>query len=362
MVSVPQRLQTGKLSFAGQGSARRNAPNLQAGGWRHAVATTPKLGVSTCLLGERVRYDGGHKRDRFITDELGKHFDFVPVCPEVELGLPTPRPPLCLVATADPPRLVFAESGEDVTDRMETWARTRCKALDKQDLCGYIFKSKSPSSGMERVKVYDRNGVPANTGVGVFARIFMQHFPLLPVEDDGRLHDARLRRNFIERVFAVSRWQDLVASGRTRGRKRSDLVKFHSEHTLLIMAHSPKHLRVLGRLVAAAKDYPPKELYERYYALLMTALTLMATVRKQSNVLQHVMGYFKKQLSSDEKKELLETIEQYRRGTVPLVVPITLLNHYVRKYGPANRTVGAYLADQYYLHPHPVELSLRSHL
>ena len=273
------------------------------------MATTPKLGVSTCLLGERVRYDGGHKRDRFITDELGKHFDFVPVCPEVEVGLPTPRPLLCLVATADPPRLVVAESGEDVTDRMEAWARTRCKALERQDLCGYIFKSKSPSSGMERVKVYDRNGVPANTGVGVFARIFMQHFPLLPVEDDGRLHDARLRENFIERVFAVSRWQDLVEQGRTRGR----LVKFHARHKLLIMAHSPKHLSELGRLVAAAKDYPPKELYAHYYERLMHALTLMATVRKQCNVLQHVMGYFKKQLSPDEKKELLETIEQYRR-------------------------------------------------
>jgi len=318
----------------------------------------PKLGVSTCLLGEHVRYDGGHKRDRFITDELSTHFDFVPVCPEVEVGLPTPRPPLRLVGPSDPPRLVFAESGEDLTDRMEAWARTRVRELEQENLCGYIFKSKSPSSGMERVKVYDKNGVPANTGVGVFARVFIEHFPLLPVEDDGRLHDARLRENFIERVFAVARWQELLQQGRTRGR----LVEFHARHKLLIMAHSPKHLTELGRLVAAAKDYPPKDLYQRYHALLMTALKPMTTVRKQCNVLQHVMGYFKKQLSPDEKQELLETIEQYRRGTIPLIVPITLLNHYVRKYGPADRTVGEYLAEQYYLHPHPAELSLRTHL
>jgi len=316
----------------------------------------PKLGVSTCLLGEHVRYDGGHKRDRFITDELGAYFEFVPVCPEVEVGFPTPRPPLRLVGPSDPPRLVFAQSGEDVTDRMEAWAHERCRELDEENLCGYIFKSKSPSSGMERVKVYDRNGVPANKGVGVFARVFMEHFPLLPVEDDGRLHDARLRENFIERVFAVKRWQDLVSSGKATSTKRGDLVKFHARHKLLIMAHSPKHLTEMGRLVADASSYRPTDLYNRYFQRFMEALKLTATVRKQCNVLQHVMGYFKKQLSPDEKQEVLEVIEQYRHGFVPLIVPITLLNHYVRKYGPE------YLAEQYYLHPHPIELSLRSHV
>jgi uncharacterized protein YbgA (DUF1722 family)/uncharacterized protein YbbK (DUF523 family) len=318
----------------------------------------PKLGVSSCLLGEHVRYDGGHRRDRFITDELARFFDFVPVCPELEIGLPTPRPPLRLVGPSEAPRLVFVEGGEDVTDRMEAWARTRCGELEHENLCGYIFKSKSPSSGMERVKVYDPNGVPANTGVGVFARIFMAHFPLLPVEDEGRLHDAGFRENFIERVFAVRRWQELVEQGRTRGH----LVEFHARHKLLIMSHSPRHLTELGQLVADANSYRPTDLYERYFARFVEALKLTATVPKQCNVLQHVMGFFKKQLADDEKKELIEVIEQYRRGHVPLIVPITLLNHYVRLYGPANRSVGDYLAQQHYLHPHPVELSLRSHI
>ncbi len=316
----------------------------------------PKLGVSTCLLGERVRYDGGHKRDRFITDELGRFVEFVPVCPEVEVGLPTPRPPLRLVGRPDSARLVFAQSGEDVTDRMEAWARQRCAELEKENLCGYIFKSKSPSSGMARVKVYDENGVPVNKGVGVFARVFMEHFPLLPVEDEGRLHDLPLRENFLERMFAVKRWQELVEAGRRRGA----LVEFHARHKLLMMSHSPKHLRELGRLVAEAKKHSPAELYGGYFEGFMHALGLMATVSKQCNVLQHVMGYFKKHLTPDEKQELLEVIDQYRRRTIPLIVPITLLNHYVRKYRSALGDSGAYLAQQHYLHPHPAELSLRS--
>jgi uncharacterized protein YbgA (DUF1722 family)/uncharacterized protein YbbK (DUF523 family) len=325
---------------------------------RAPTQSKPRLGVSTCLLGERVRYDGGHKRDRFITDELGRYVEFVPICPEVEVGLPTPRPPLRLVGKADSPRLVFAESNEDITDRMEAWARRRCEELEKEDLCGYIFKSKSPSSGMARVKVYDRNGVPSAVGVGVFARAFMEHFPLLPVEDDGRLHDVALRENFLERVFALKRWQELTA----RGRKRGDLIEFHARHKLLLMSHSPKHLTELGRLVAEARKHPPTQLYERYFAGFMHALGLMATVPKQCNVLQHVMGFFKRHLTADEKQELLDVIEQYRGRTVPLIVPITLLNHYVRKYRSALGDSGAYLAGQHYLHPHPAELSLRSHI
>jgi uncharacterized protein YbgA (DUF1722 family)/uncharacterized protein YbbK (DUF523 family) len=322
------------------------------------MESKPRLGVSTCLLGERVRYDGGHKRDRFITDELGRLVEFVPVCPEVEVGFPTPRPPLRLVGTPDSARLVFAESEEDVTDRMEAWARERCRELEDEDLCGYIFKSKSPSSGMERVKVYDANGVSSAAGVGVFARIFMEHFPLLPVEDDGRLHDGPLRENFIERVFAVARWHDLVGEGRTRGR----LVEFHARHKLLLMSHSPKHQGELGQLVADANSYRPTDLHTRYFERFMQVLGLTATVPKQCNVLQHVMGFFKNQLTGDEKQELLDVIEQYRRRTVPLIVPITLLSHYVRKYGPVLGKSVAYLADQYYLHPHPAELSLRSYI
>lgn len=251
----------------------------------------------------------------------------------------------------DQPRLVTTRTHEDLTDQMLSWARTRVKELESQPLCGYVFKANSPSSGMERVRVYDANGVPMRTGVGLFARAFMDHFPLLPVEEEGRLHDAGLRENFIEQVFTVHRWRQMEANGRRRG----NLVQFHTENKLLLMAHSPKHLRELGPLVAHAKEKRPTELFAEYFERLMDALRLKATHAKHTNVLQHIMGYFKDELSADEKQELLEIIGEYRQGLVPLIVPVTLLNHYVRKYDQP------YLAQQTYLHPHPAELKLRNH-
>jgi len=242
----------------------------------------------------------------------------------------------------------------DLTERLLTWAQKRVRELEAEDLCGFIFKSKSPSSGMERVKVYNDppTGSPVTRGVGLFARIFMEHFPLLPVEDEGRLHDPALRENFIERIFVFKRWRELLAANRGLG----DLVAFHTRHKLLILAHNPESYRELGKLVARGKELPPAELYERYQSLLMEALRLKATPKKNTNVLHHLMGYFKKDLSAGEKQELLEIIENYRQGYVPLVVPVTLINHYVRKYRQP------YLADQFYLHPHPVELQLRNHV
>ena len=311
-----------------------------------------RLGISTCLLGERVRYDGGHKLDRFLRDTLGRYVDYVPVCPEVECGLPTPREALRLVGDPAHPRLVTSRSGHDVTERMEAWARRRAAELANEDLHGFIFKSRSPSSGMERVKVYNDKGVPARTGVGVFARIFIKRFPLLPVEEEGRLHDLPLRENFIERLFTLRRWRDAIASGR----RRSTLVRFHAAHKLLLMAHSPRMLTEAGRLVAQAKACKPAELFGRYHGLLMRAMRLKATTKKHANVLQHAMGYFKRLLTPDEKQELLEVIDRYRREVVPLIVPVTLLSHHVRKYAPA------YLRDQVYLNPHPVELQLRNHV
>ena len=310
-----------------------------------------RIGLSTCLLGENVRFDGGHKRDRFVTDTLGQFLEFVPVCPEMECGLGVPRESMRLVGKPESPRLVTNRTKIDHTERMITWARKRVKELEKEDLCGFIFKSRSPSSGMERVRVYNEKGVPENKGVGMFARIFMEHFPLLPVEEDGRLHDIRLRENFIERIFALKRWRDLLDENRNRGR----LVAFHTQHKLLILSHSQKHSRILGKLVAAAKSISPKQLYPQYQALFMEALKLKTTVKKNINVLQHMMGYFKKQLSADEKHELLETFDQYREGYIPLIVPLTLIKHYVRKYDQP------YLNQQVYLNPHPVELKLRNH-
>ncbi len=310
-----------------------------------------RIGISTCLLGESVRYDGGHKRDWFVTNTLGQFLEFVPVCPEVECGLGVPRESMHLEGDLDSPRLVTSRTRIDHTERMITWARKKVKELEKEDLRGFIFKSRSPSSGMERVRVYNENGIPEKRGVGMFARIFMDHFPLLPVEEDGRLHDIKLRENFIERIFALKRWRDLLDERRSRGR----LVAFHTQHKLLILAHGQKHSRILGKLVAEAKSISPKQLYQQYQTLFMEALKLKTTVKKNINVFQHMMGYFKKQLSTDEKHELLERFNQYREGYIPLIVPLTLIKHYVRKYDQP------YLRQQVYLNPHPIELKLRNH-
>lgn len=311
-----------------------------------------KLGISTCLLGEKVRYDGGHKLDRFLRDTLGQWVEYVPVCPEVECGLPTPREAVRLVGEAGNPRLVTNKTGVDYTGKMKTWGANRLKELEKEQLSGFIFKSKSPSSGMERIKVYSDKGMPVKNGVGIWARMFMDHFPLLPVEDDGRLHDPALRENFIERVFVFRRWRESVAQGKTLGH----LVKFHTRHKLLIMAHSVEIYRKLGKLVAEGKKHSPEELYQEYITLLAGALKLKTTLKKNGNVLYHLMGFFKKVLTPDEKKEVLELIDSYAKGYVPLIVPVTLFNHFVRKYGQP------YLQEQYYLNPHPLELKLRTHV
>jgi len=310
-----------------------------------------RLGISACLLGKQVRYDGQHKRDRYLTDTLGQYMEYVPVCPEVECGLGVPREPLRLVGAPAAPRLVTVKTGVDLTERMITWANRRVRELEDEDLCGFIFKRASPSSGMERVKVYSDKGVPTKSGIGVFARVFMEHFPLLPAEEEGRLHDVVLRENFIERVFALKRWRETVAGGRLPGR----LVAFHTVHKLLIMSHSEKHYREMGRLVAGLEPGQMQGSFDTYEALLMAALRLKSTPQKHVNVMQH-MGYFKSDLSADEKQELLELIDRHRQGVLPLIVPITLLNHYVRKYSKP------YLMDQLYLNPHPIELQLRNHV
>lgn len=311
-----------------------------------------RLGISACLLGEKVRFDGGHKLDRFLTDTLGQYVQYVPVCPEVECGFPTPREPFRLVGDPRNPRLVTPRTNQDHTERMTRWAQGRVRELENEKLCGYVFKSGSPSSGMERVKVYDQNGVPGKTGTGVFARVFMEHFPLLPVEEEGRLNDPGIRENFIERIFTLKRWRETMAERKTVG----GVVDFHTRHKLLVLSHSPEHHRSMGKLVAGGKAVPFQELLDRYQGLLMEALQRKITAPKTANVLQHMMGYFKEQLSADEKREILEVLAQFRQGTLPLIVPVTLMNHYVRKYDEP------YLKQQVFLNPHPVELKLRNHV
>jgi uncharacterized protein YbgA (DUF1722 family)/uncharacterized protein YbbK (DUF523 family) len=313
------------------------------------------LGISSCLLGANVRYDGGHKLDRYLHDVLGRFVRWVPVCPEVECGLGVPRESMRLVGDPAAPRLLTIRSGVDHTARMEKWAQGRAASLESEDLRGFVFKSRSPSSGLHGVKVYDEKGNPTRRGVGIFARAFTERFPLVPVEDEGRLNDAGIRENFIERVFASHRWRTFVRGDGSLG----GLVEFHTAHKLLLMSHDPRSPAALGSLVAGAKARGVagrRALLDEYGAGFMTALAREATPKKNVNVLQHAMGYFKRQLAAEEKAELLEVIGQYHRGLVPLVVPLVLLRHYVRTFGDP------WLARQVWLDPHPAELALRNHV
>jgi uncharacterized protein YbgA (DUF1722 family)/uncharacterized protein YbbK (DUF523 family) len=318
----------------------------------NAKANPIRVGISACLLGEEVRYNGGHKRDDFLVETLGRYVEWVPVCPEVEMGLGTPRNTLRLVRIGNDIHLNMPKTGEDHTEAMKSYTTRRLRELGKEALCGYVLKKDSPSCGMERVRVFDAHGVPVKSGRGIFAEALLQRFPQLPVEEEGRLCDLRLRENFIERVFAYARLRALF-SGPWR---ISGLIAFQTAHKLLLMAHSPRAYQNLGRLVAEAKSVPRAELRERYEAEFMEALREPATTRKHVNVLQHMAGYFSKQLDPASRQELQAVIRDFRAGLVPLVVPLTLINHYVRQHSVA------YLRGQVYLDPHPKELMLRNHV
>jgi uncharacterized protein YbgA (DUF1722 family)/uncharacterized protein YbbK (DUF523 family) len=308
--------------------------------------------VSSCLLGEKVRYDGGHKRDPFLVETLGRFVEFVPVCPEVECGLPTPREAMRLEGDPAGPRLVTSKTGVDHTGKMQGWIRGKLQDLEGLGLCGYICKKDSPSSGMERVKVYGETGIPAKVGSGMFTKAFMDRFPLIPVEEEGRLQDPVLREMFVERVFTLRRLRDRIRQGLSRG----NLVEFHTDHKLLILTHGRTRYAEMGKLVARAKELPLEELYRRYLHLLMEALRLRPSPAKCADVLLHMMGHLRGFLGSDEKQELLEVIGRYRNRLIPLIVPVTLILHHVRKYDIA------YLKRQVFLNPHPVELMLRNHV
>jgi uncharacterized protein YbgA (DUF1722 family)/uncharacterized protein YbbK (DUF523 family) len=338
--------------------ARGSAAAQGALGARIAGGARIALGISACLLGQEVRYDGGHKLDRYLRDTLGRFVTWVPVCPEAECGLGIPREAMHLAGTPAHPRLVTVKTGVDHTARMLAWIQKRLDRLAQEDLCGFVFKTRSPSSGMRGITVY-KNGQPAGTTQGLFAGAFMRRFPLLPVEDEGRLNDPGLRESFIEKVFVFRRWKDYLAEGGTA----AGLVRFHTMHKLLIMAHDPQAVSALGRIVAGA---PRRErtaasrglaaARDAYFTGLMAALSREATARKNVNVLQHIMGYFKKSLNAEEKVELLQVIREYHQAQVPLIVPVVLLRHYVRRFRDP------YLTQQVYLEPHPVELALRNHV
>jgi uncharacterized protein YbgA (DUF1722 family)/uncharacterized protein YbbK (DUF523 family) len=313
-----------------------------------------RVGISSCLLGEKVRFDGGHKREPFLTDTLAAHVDWVPVCPEVEMGLGTPRETLRLIrqSPGEPLRMVTTRTAIDHTDGMITWAQGRLDQLahDEPDLCGYVLKKDSPSCGMLRVKTYSGDAMPERNGVGLYASALLHRFPLLPVEEEGRLNDPRLRENFIERVYSYRRLKDLFVSGWSLG----DLIKFHTAHKMALLAHSTTRYNEMGRLVARGKDLAASELRDAYQKSFMATLAILATTRRHTNVLTHMMGHLKKLLDADAKRELLDSIEEYRTGVVPLVVPLTLLRHYVRLHRID------YLAGQIYLDPYPRDLMLRN--
>ena len=314
--------------------------------------TPIRIGISACLLGQEVRFDGGHKRDPFLTEVLGKHVEWVPVCPEVEVGMGTPRETLRLVRAGTTTRMVTTRTGVDYTARMNAWAKRRVAALERDDLDGYVLKKDSPSCGMERVKVFNGPGPATREGRGLFANVLLADLPLLPVEEEGRLCDPRLRENFIERVFAYRRLKDHFA-GRWSA---ASLVAFHAAHKLSLLAHSTTAYRELGRLVADGGQRPRRELRQEYERLFMATLALPATPGRHANVLTHMAGHLKRTLDAASREELAECIEEYRTGLVPLVVPVTLIAHHVRVHDVK------YLAGQTYLRPHPRELMLRNHV
>jgi uncharacterized protein YbgA (DUF1722 family)/uncharacterized protein YbbK (DUF523 family) len=315
-----------------------------------------RIGISSCLLGEEVRYNGGHKRDAFLTDTFGRYVEWVAVCPEVELGMGTPRPSIRLERIGGAIHLVMPSTGGDYTDAMREYAERRVAALAAMDLDGYVLKRDSPSCGMERVKVYQGAGMPSKDGRGLFAEALISRLPDLPVEEEGRLNDPLLRESFVTRVFVHHRWHRWHQVEQEDW-TRASLMGFHERHKYVLMARNQAAMRRLGRLLGESdKRQPVSDLAAAYRQGLTAILSRPATRRGHTNVLHHLAGYVSDALDREDRAELAETIERYRLGLVPLVVPLTLIRHHVRRQGVE------YLRDQVYLEPHPHELMLLNHV
>ncbi|MGC5703507.1 DUF1722 domain-containing protein [Pseudomonas sp. NFXW11] len=314
------------------------------------MSTKPKIAISACLMGAEVRYNGGHKESRLCSRILSEHFDFLPLCPEVAIGMGTPREPIRLVGAAEQPRAQGSvDASLDVTRPLAEYGAQMAAQLD--GICGYIFMQNSPSCGLERVKVYQANGIPQrNGGRGIYAQAFCAGRPDLPVEEAGRLNDPVLRENFLARVYVYRDWQALLEQGLSR----RALTDFHSRCKYLLMAHHPLQYKALGKLLGSMGKSDPALIGPQYFSQLMAALSRCATRGTHSNVLQHLSGYLKQAISSEDKQEMQHIIGQYRHGIVPLVVPMTLLKHHFRLHPDP------YIAQQLYLQPHPENLSLRN--
>lgn len=310
------------------------------------------VGISACLLGHKVRYDGGHKRSKYCLNVLSDCFEFKPFCPEVSIGLTTPREAIRLVGSAESPRVLGTKDPSiDVTDKLKNYADEVSAA--QTDLCGYVLMQGSPSCGMERVKVYHENGMPNVAGSGAYAAQLMRNNPALPVEEEGRLNDPVLRENFITRVFVYYNWQQEVMASPSL----HEVIQFHSRHKYQLMAHSYEGYKVIGKYLATeAADDPLDTVLNKYILDLMTFLKSKANRKTHTNVLMHIMGYLKKDIDADTKQDLLEAIEQYRTNEVNLVVPLALLKHYLKRFG------SEYIQSQAYLDPYPHELGLRNYI
>lgn len=308
-----------------------------------------KIGISSCLLGEKVRFDGQGKYHWYVNEVLTQYFKYVPMCPELEVGMGVPRKSVRLEGKLESPRMIEPQSRTDWTDKMNRYSDKKIKALS--ELSGFIFKKGSPSCGPFRVRVYQDTGIPLVKGRGLFAEAFSKEYPLIPFEDEGRLNDANLRENFIERIFAYHRLRSLLKERFSRG----DWVKFHERSKFLILSHSRAHYTKLGQLVARIKNLRAENFKESYASLYMESLEVKATQKKNSDVLEHILGFLKKHLGAKEKSDLLFHIKSYREGVIPLIVPLTLLSHYIKLHDVA------YVKDQFYLSPHPYQLSLRNH-
>ncbi|MFW2383370.1 MAG: YbgA family protein [Acidimicrobiales bacterium] len=311
-----------------------------------------RIGLSACLRGDEVRWNGGHSRQRYLTDTLGQFFEFVTTCPEIEVGMTVPRPTVRLVASGDKIRVVDPKNGVDWTAALEDHAVQRVGMVDQSELSGFILKSKSPSCGMSRMKVFQENGMPTYDGRGVFAAELLRRYPRLPVEEEGRLNDPGLRENFVERVFAYDRLRKVFKKRWTIG----SIVEFHTNEKLLLRAHHEVTYRRLGRLVAAAKDMPRPAFAAEYQQGFMDGMAYKSTVRKHTNVLEHMLGYLRDAGDDVARNQARTAISDYRTGLVPLIVPMTLFSYFAARYDIE------YLTRQSYLNPHPKELMLRNHV
>ena len=314
------------------------------------LTSSLRLGISSCLLGEEVRFNGGHTRDTFLTGPLGQYVEWIPICPEVEIGMGVPRENIRLIGDIANPTLIAPKSKTDYTESMNKWSESYIKSIKSMNLDGYVFKSDSPSCGLYRVRVYENSSVATRKGRGLFARKLTDTFPLLPTEEEGRLHDSRLRENFVEKIFVYHRWKQMVKSIPDQ----RNLILFHAIHKSILMSHHQNNQKELGRIVANVDRFPINEVIDRYENLLMVTLNVIPTNKRHANVLHHLMGFLKTYLDSNDKQELLELIDEYRMGKLPIVVPITLMKHHINRNPVEN-----WIKDQVYLNPFPNQLGLR---